>query len=142
MINRPDVATKLSEMRDLATKLAHIIPDTFSGVLYAYTNHERAAVDALVRRVAVLCNEITTPLPIDKLNDMMHATMKDIPESAMDDVRRVDKLLASRCWRQPLCKFGSREDMDAAIKRGNPDFITGAELEEMRAEAIVKGISV
>ncbi len=38
-----------------------------------------------------------------------------------EDKRRIDGLLATRSWRQSLIKFGSREDIDAAILFGNPD---------------------
>lgn len=41
--------------------------------------------------------------------------------SARRDTERINSMLTSRSWRQPLIKFGSREDIDAAILFGNPD---------------------
>ncbi len=42
----------------------------------------------------------------------------------MTDTERIDAMIASRAWRQPLIKFGSRDDIDAAILFGNPDKAT------------------
>jgi hypothetical protein len=39
----------------------------------------------------------------------------------MTDTERLEAMLASRAWRQPLIKFGNRDEIDAAIARGNPD---------------------
>jgi hypothetical protein len=39
----------------------------------------------------------------------------------MTDTERIDAMLDSRAWRQPLCKFGSRDEIDAAIQAGDPD---------------------
>lgn len=39
----------------------------------------------------------------------------------MNDTDRLDAMLASRAWRQPLIKFKNRDEIDAAIARGNPD---------------------
>jgi len=52
-----------------------------------------------------------------------------VRENNLDDEDRITRLLSTRSWRDPLIRCASREDIDALLKRGNPDKLPVARTE-------------